>query len=179
MKITKTSLFLLIFIFSSTLLTYAQEKGQQNLTSNFIINKSFDTCWNRLMQFFFDEDYDLKGQFRTDKGGKIRIDFRNGKLSYIDPKTKLVKDTLAIALAEVKKRSGNFNYIYPNAGNFECLISVYKTSQKSTQVTIKIDSLCVMTEYYENFYLEKRRKTEDVEITSTGWFERNIKLYLF
>jgi hypothetical protein len=130
------------------------------------------------MQFFFEEKYNLKSQFKTGNNGMIRLDFRSGKLSYIDPKTKLIKDTTAFALAEVKRRPGNRNYIYPNAGNFECLITVTKSSDNSSKIEIALDSICVMTEYIENFYLEKRRKTENIETTSTGWLERKIQSYL-
>jgi len=156
----------------------AQEASPEKNTTIFIFDKAYDACWENLMQFFFEHKFNPNNQFKTEKNGLVRLELKRGKLSYIDPQTKVINDTTALAIADVKRRKGNFNYVYPKAGNFECMITVIKLSENSSKIEIAMDSVCVMTEYLENHYLERRRKTKNIKITSTGWLERQIQSFI-
>ena len=127
------------------------------------------------MQLFFDEKYNLRNKIKDQSNGSLKLDLRNAKLSFRDKKTNQIKDSSAFALAEVKRRSGNRNYIYPNAGNLECTITLKKIDSNKTELIVIFEPTCVMTEFVEDYYVERRRKTPNVEIQSTGVFEKKIQ----
>jgi len=143
--------------------------------SHFTVNTSLDSAWNKLQFFLFNEKYGIQSQLKIEGNASMRLDLKNAKLSYRDKKSNLIHDTTALALAAVKKRSGNLDYVYPNAGNFQCLITLTKVTNDKTQIIISFDPTCMMTEYIENAYIERRRRTPNVEIQSTGFFEKKVK----
>ena len=90
----------------------------------------------------------------------------------------MINDSTAYAIAEVKKRSGNYDYLYPKAGSFQCIITLTKLSNTQTGVIIKFDETCVMTEFVENAYVEQRKRIQNIRIESSGVFEQKLKTFI-
>ncbi len=166
-------------IYSTTLVSFSNSsKNSQNNPGQFIVNKPLDSAWNKLQYFLFLENLIISNQFKIEGNASARIDLKNGKITYRDKKTNLLNDSTAYTIADVKQRSGNFNYIYPKAGNFQCLITLTKISNDQTGFLIKFDETCLLTEYVENAYVERRRRKPNFPIESTGFLERKLKAFI-
>ena len=144
-------------------------------SSRFIVNSSFDNAWNKISLMLFNEKYDILNQLKIENKGSLRLSLKNVRLSYLDKETNRIKDSSAIAIGEVKRRQGNQNYIYPYAGNFDILISLNQISENKTEISVSFDSTCMMTQFVEDFYLEKRKQKKKIEIQSSGTLERKIQ----
>ncbi len=152
--------------------------SQVNENSNFTVKADLNSCWDELNQLIFLEKYNIRSQYKSDASGSLRIEMVHVNISYIDEKTNKIADTSAILLGDVRKRINNGFMVYPKAANVECVISLNKTGEDLINVIVSFDRTCTLTEYIENFYLEKRKKFPNVEIKSTGKFEERLRQIL-
>ena len=131
------------------------------------------------MQYFlFTENIAITSQLKTEGNASAKMDFKNVKLTYRDKTTNLIKDTTALVIAEVRQRSGNFNFLYPKAGDFQCLITLTKLPNNQTGVIIKFDATCTMTEFIENSFVNQKKRVQNVRLESAGIFEQKLKSFI-
>lgn len=146
--------------------------------SYFDVNTKMESSFQILEKFIFGKNYVVKSQLKGDQRSAIRVTMIDAPVSYIDKKSKIIKDTSAIAITEVRQRINNWDYVYPVAGTFDCLFELNMQSNGLVQVSIMIDKTCTITQYLENYYLEKRRKVPGIEIKSTGYLESSLKTFM-
>jgi len=174
----KRLLMAAIFLCSCGAYPVAKTTPQPYSQQNFTIKVSWDKAWDKLLQYIFINQYSIRSQFKGESNASVRLELKNAGVTYIDPKTKNPKDTSALALSQIRYRPGNRNEVYPVAGNFECVINLNKTSDNLIYVSVMMDKTCVLTQFWENYYLEKRHRWPGVEIESSGRLEKTIQQHL-
>lgn len=167
-----------ISLFACAAVPVSKSIPANNVESNFTTNKPMDKAWDALLQFTFNNKYIIKSQFKGESNASMRVEILNAPISYFDKKTKKVADSNAIAITNVRKRINNNVYVYPVAGTIECVLSLNKQSDGQVYVSVLLDKTGTLTQFIENYFLNKKKQIPNVEIHTTGIIEDKLRAYL-
>lgn len=154
--------------------THKTATTQKTVNTTFTIHKDIDNAFRKISQYVVSNNGDIT--YKSKEDGIIKATLKNMPITSYDNNGGQIPNANAVAIADMRRRVNNRNYVFPQSANIQCSIFINKNDQ-GYEIIITMDKKCLVTSYKESGFITKR-SIPDVDIQSTGVMEKNISDFI-